>query len=148
MSGLSQEVPNRRIHVGILDHRRVRFAPHQKNHQKVKSSDRRAHVTPILHGPYTPAPRSGRTHTLATTNSQNAGAGTRYVWTSWSDGGAISHLVSPTLGTNLTANFTTQYYLTLNAGIGGDVVPVSLWKNSGAAVRINDTHSNAFSFDG
>jgi hypothetical protein len=91
---------------------------------------------------------SGSSHTLATTNSQSAGAGTRYVWTSWSDGGAISHLVSPTWGTNLTANFTTQYYLTLNAGLGGDVVPVSLWTNSGAAVSISANPSNAFSFSG
>ena len=89
---------------------------------------------------------SGSTHALATTNAQNAGPGTRYLWTSWSDGGAISHSVSPTSGTNLTANFTTQYYLTLNAGTGGSVSPVGIWTNSGLALSIAATPSNAFSF--
>lgn len=89
---------------------------------------------------------SGSSHSLATTNPQSAGNGTRYLWTSWSDGGAISHLISPTFGTNITANFATQYYLSLNAGLGGSVGPVSLWTNGGAAVSISATPSNAFSF--
>jgi len=89
---------------------------------------------------------SGSGHTLATTNSQNAGAGTRYLWNSWSDGGAISHSVSPTLGTNLTVNFATQYYLTLNAGPGGSVNPVEIWTNSGLVLSIIAMPSNTFSF--
>lgn len=89
---------------------------------------------------------SGSSHILATSNSQSAGMDTRYLWASWSDGGAISHLVSPTVTTNLTANFTTQYYLTLNAGLGGSVMPTGRWTNSGLALSISATPSNAFSF--
>jgi hypothetical protein len=89
---------------------------------------------------------TGSTHTLATTNSQSVGAGTRYIWSSWSDNGDVSHLVSPTSGTNFTANFTTQYYLTLNAGAGGSVSPVGIWTNSGVILSISATPSNTFSF--
>ena len=49
---------------------------------------------------------SGSQHTIATTSPQ--GTGTQYVFTSWSDGGAISHTVSPTSGTTYTANFTAS----------------------------------------
>lgn len=89
---------------------------------------------------------SGSSHTIAATNLENAGTDTRYIWNSWSDGGAISHPVSPTLGATLTANFTTQYYLTLNAGAGGSVNPPGLWTNSGLALSISATPSNRFSF--
>jgi hypothetical protein len=91
---------------------------------------------------------SGSSHTLAATNSQIAGNDTRYVWDSWSDGGAISHIISPALSTNLTANFTTQYHLTLNAGLGGGVSPVNIWTNSGLALSISAMPSNGFSFSG
>ena len=63
----------------------------------------------------------GSNHTIATTSPQSGGTGVQYVWSSWSDGGAISHTVTPTVSTNYTANFTTQYYLTMNAGAGGSV---------------------------
>ena len=49
---------------------------------------------------------SGSQHTLATTSPQ--GTGTQYVFTSWSDGGAISHTVSPTSATTYTANFSAS----------------------------------------
>ena len=58
----------------------------------------------------------GSNHTIATTSPQSGSAGVQYVWSSWSDGGAISHTISPTVSSNYTANFTTQYYLTMNAG--------------------------------
>jgi Pectate lyase superfamily protein len=88
----------------------------------------------------------GLSHSLAAASPQSVGTGTQYVWSSWSDGGAISHLVSPTLGTNFTVNFTTQYFLTLNAGLGGDVSPVSMWTNSGLSLSISATPSNRFAF--
>jgi hypothetical protein len=88
----------------------------------------------------------GSNHTIATTTPQSGGAGVQSVWSSWSDGGAISHTVSPTISTNYTANFTTQYYLTMNAGAGGSVSPASLWTNSGAVVNLGATASNGYSF--
>jgi hypothetical protein len=72
----------------------------------------------------------------------------QYAWNSWSDGGAIAHIVTAKASTNFTANFMTRYYLTLIAGNGGRVSPDSLWTNSGAAVRIRATASNGFAFGG
>ena len=78
----------------------------------------------------------GSSHTIATTSPQSGGTGVRYVWTNWSGGGAISHTVAPTTNTTYTANFRTQYYLTMVHGTGGTVSPASGWRNSGATVSI------------
>ena len=75
----------------------------------------------------------GSSHTIATTSSQDGRTGVRYVWKNWSGGGAISHTVAPTTNKMYTANFTTQYFLTMSHGIGGSVKPTSGWK----AKRIN-----------
>jgi hypothetical protein len=88
----------------------------------------------------------GSNHTIATTSPQGGSAGVQYVWNSWSDTGAISHTVSPTITTNYTANFSTQYLLTMSTGAGGSVSPGNLWTNSGAAVNISATASNGYSF--
>lgn len=85
-------------------------------------------------------------HTIATTSPQSGGAGTQYVWSSWSDSGAISHTVAPSSTTTYTANFTTQYYLTMNAGPGGSVSPVSDWYDSGTNVDISATVWNGYTF--
>ncbi len=50
----------------------------------------------------------GSSHTIATTSPQSGGPSTEFVWSSWSDGGAISHTVAPTANTSYTANFTTN----------------------------------------
>jgi hypothetical protein len=88
----------------------------------------------------------GSSHSLAAASPQSGGTGTQYVWGSWSDAGAISHLISPTLSTNFTANYTTQYYLTLNAGLGGSVSAANMWTNRGLSLNISATPSNGFSF--
>src|SRR5208283_1708983 len=49
---------------------------------------------------------------------------------------------------NYTANFTTQYYLTMSGGAGGGVSPASMWTNSGTVVNISATASNGYSFIG
>jgi len=89
---------------------------------------------------------SGSIHSLAVASPQSVGIGTQLVWDSWSDAGAISHVVSPPVSTNFTANFTTQYHLTLNAGLGGSVSPASMWTNSGLSLNISATPSNGFDF--
>ncbi len=89
----------------------------------------------------------GSVHTIATTSPQNAGVSVQDVCSSWSDGGTISHIVTPLVGTTYTANFTTQYYLTMNAGAGGSVSPASGWNNSGASVNISATPAIGFIFD-
>jgi len=88
----------------------------------------------------------GSSHTIATTSPQSGGAGTQYVWTSWSGGGSISHTVTPTTNKTYTATFSTQYYLTMSHGTGGTVTPSSGWRNSGAAISIKATPATGYIF--
>ena len=88
----------------------------------------------------------GSSHTMATTSLQNGAIGVRYVWSSWSGGGAISHTVAPTTNKAYTAKFATQYYLTTSHGTGGTVSPASGWRNGGAAVSITATPASGHSF--
>ena len=91
---------------------------------------------------------SASSHTIATTSPQNGSAGTRYAWSNWSDGGAISHTVSPSSNTTFTSNFITQYQLTMNAGSGGTVAPPSgNWYNAGQGVQISATPNSGFTFN-
>jgi Divergent InlB B-repeat domain len=88
----------------------------------------------------------GSTHTIATTSPQNGATGVRYVWVNWTGGGAISHTVAPTTNATYTANFNTQYRLTMTPGTGGTVSPTSSWRSSGAAISISATPANGYSF--
>ena len=88
----------------------------------------------------------GSSYTIATTSPQNGGTGVRYVWSSWSGGGAISHTVAPTTNITYTATFRTQYYLTMTYGTGGTVSPTSGWRNSGVTVSITATPAAGYSF--
>ena len=90
---------------------------------------------------------SGANHSIGTTSPQTSG-NTRWVWNNWSDGGAITHTVTPTSNTTYTANFTTQYYLTMNAGTGGSVSPASNWYNAGQSVQITATPNGGYNFIG
>jgi hypothetical protein len=90
----------------------------------------------------------GSTHTIATTSLQSGGADTQFAWGNWSDSGTISHSVTPASSTTYTANFTTQYMLTINVGPGGTVRPVSGFVNSGQTVNISATPQADFSFGG
>ena len=86
-------------------------------------------------------------HTTATTSPQNGDTGVRYVWTNWSDGGAISHTVAPTTNKTYTANFGTQYYLTMTHGTGGTVSPTSGWRGSGSTVSISAMPASGYHFN-
>jgi hypothetical protein len=69
----------------------------------------------------------GSLHTIATTSPQGSG-GTQYTWSSWSDGGAISHQVTASANvTGYTASFISAYLLTTAASPtnGGTVTPAS-----------------------
>jgi pimeloyl-ACP methyl ester carboxylesterase len=93
---------------------------------------------------------SGDSHTIATTGTQSV-TGTRYSWSNWSDGGAISHIISPTSDTTYTANFTTEYLLTINAipSNGGTVEPSSVFYwSSGQSVSISATPNSGYTFSG
>ena len=90
----------------------------------------------------------GSSHAIGAASTQSGGTGTQYVWTAWSDAGAISHAVVPVAATNYTVTFATQYFLTMNAGAGGSVGPGGMWTNSGANVSISATASNGYTFSG
>jgi hypothetical protein len=79
---------------------------------------------------------AGSNHTIATTSPQSAGTGVQYVWTNWSDSGAISHVVAPTSNTKYTANYQLQYFLTMNFSGNGQVRPTSAWQNAGNVISI------------
>jgi hypothetical protein len=89
---------------------------------------------------------SGSNHTIGTTATQAGGTGVHYVWSSWSDAGAMTHVVTPTTDMTYTANFTTQFLLTMNAESGGTVNPTGGWYNSGQSVQITATPNNTFTF--
>lgn len=95
-------------------------------------------------GPYSWT--AGSSHTITTTSPQSGTSGTQYLWSSWSDGGAISHTVAPTSNMTYTASFTTRYYLTMNAGTGGTVSPSSGYVNSGQNVPITATPGGGYVF--
>jgi hypothetical protein len=90
----------------------------------------------------------GSGHTIATSSPQSGGAGIQYIWGSWNGGGSITQTVTATTNFTYTANFSLQYYLTMNAGAGGSVSPASGWNNSNAVVSISATASNGYSFSG
>jgi hypothetical protein len=94
----------------------------------------------------------GSSHTIATTSPQSGGTGIQYVWTKWSDNGAISHTVAPATNKTYTATFKTQYFLTMTHGTGGTVKPTSGWRNAGSAASISATPTNntqvSYSFGG
>jgi hypothetical protein len=90
----------------------------------------------------------GSPHTIAASSPQSGGTGVLYAWNSWSDGGAISHTVTPNSPATYIANFTTRYFLTMSAGLGGTVSPAGDWLDSGTLVNLTGTPSNGCSFSG
>ena len=88
-------------------------------------------------------------HTLSVPSPQG-GAESRYVFTSWSDGGALSHTITtPSSGSTYTANFKTQYSLSASSSPsgGGTVSPSGLnWYDSGQPVSVLATANAGYDF--
>lgn len=61
---------------------------------------------------------AGSSHTIAATSPQSGGSGAQYIWKKWSDNGPSSHVVAPTTNKTYTAQFQTQYFLTMSAETG------------------------------
>jgi len=95
----------------------------------------------------------GTSHTISTTTPQTlaAHAGTQYVFSNWSDEGAISHSIEITEETtSFTANFTTQYQLTtaVNPPTAGTVTPGSgQYFDANSSVPISTTSAGVLVFD-
>jgi len=94
----------------------------------------------------------GSAHTLAAPSPLSESNGTRYVFSSWSDGGAQTHSISaPSSSATYTAGFATQYSLTTAANpvSGGTVSPAGTnWYNSGESVSLSTTGSSGYAFSG
>ncbi len=88
----------------------------------------------------------GSTHTLDAASPQSIGPDTRYAFTRWSDSGAASHTVAPVSNTTYSATFKIQYTLTMQAGPGGSVTPVSGWQDAGGLVTITASPDSGYSF--
>ncbi len=90
----------------------------------------------------------GSQHTISTTEIQQGAQGTRYLWNGWSDGQGISHQVTIQNKDILyTANFDTQYYLTVTSNTA--FVPVSFgtgWYSESSTVVLNAPIEDGFSF--
>jgi hypothetical protein len=107
--------------------------------------------------PYTGAWTPGSSHTIAVSAVQGESAGSRYAFSAWSDGGALSHtVIAPASAATYTANYGAQYQVTTAASpVGTASVSWSLngqsrpgnWFAPGTAVAVQAfaTAPNAFS---
>jgi hypothetical protein len=90
----------------------------------------------------------GTTHTIAVTSSQG-NSSSRHIFQNWTGGLPQSfQITAPTSADTFTANFDTEYFLTMNAGAGGTVSPSSGWFNAGQTVAISATPASGSSFAG
>jgi hypothetical protein len=88
-------------------------------------ADRRYTVNGVTYStPQTFLWAPGSSHTIATSSPQAGAPGVQYDFSSWSDGGAISHVITvPTTSAIYTADFSTSYQIsTIISGTGGGTV--------------------------
>ena len=96
----------------------------------------------------------GSSVAIGTTSPQAGPAGIEYVFSSWSDGGAITHNITvPGVGATYTATavFTAQYQLTTSVSpVGGGTVSVAsgAFYNAGTSVALTATAANGYVFSG
>ena len=82
--------------------------------------------------PYTTTWRIGTSHTIGVVSPQLESGGSRYVFSSWSDGGGQTHSVTASASvTTYTANFIRQYRLTVYSSHDAPSPPVGeYWYNA------------------
>ncbi len=88
--------------------------------------------------PYAATWDSGSSHTLNVPSPQNiSGVNSRYVYSSWSQGGSQSQTVAPTSDATYTANFTLQHFLSTRTEPGGiGIAGGGTWYNHGATATV------------
>ena len=91
---------------------------------------------------------AGSPHTLATTSPQAGAPGVQQVWTDWSDGGALTHTITPAQSTTYSARFDTEYYLTMEGSAGGTVTPASGWQSNASVVALSAAAAAGYEFTG
>ena len=73
----------------------------------------------------------GGSHTITASSPVSGGSGIQYAFSSWSDSGAQSHTYTvPGASDTVTANYQTQYYLTVSSTYGS--TSGSGWYNAGS----------------
>ncbi|MGD0579529.1 MAG: hypothetical protein ABSC08_11440, partial [Bryobacteraceae bacterium] len=108
----------------------------------------------------------GSSHTIATTSPQSSWwnwyfvpvgvmDGGQEIWTSWSDGGAMSHTVeTPAAATTYTANFKTRFLLVTSVSpAGGGTIqpatgPTGAWYDENTVVTVTATPNPGYTFSG
>ena len=97
----------------------------------------------------------GSNHTVAVNSPLSGPVGTRYVWSNWTDGGALSHtVVAPASAATETASFITQYLLTLGTSppAAGTLTPNPAspggdgYYTSGTAVQVTASANSTYQF--
>jgi hypothetical protein len=110
--------------------------------------DGNAHITPVKLNRI-----AGYNHTVNAPSPQYAGSDTRFAWTGWSDLGAQTHEISAgTTDIEITANYKTQYYLTVNTDPSGltpqpEISPPELWYDNGTFVTCTAQTVSRYTFD-
>jgi len=102
--------------------------------------------------PQTFAWTEGSSHTITANSPVNAGSGKQYAFTSWSDGGAQSHTYTvPSVAATVTANYKTQYQLTISVSPSGrgstNPAAGSYWYDTGSSVPVTATPASGYAFD-
>jgi hypothetical protein len=77
----------------------------------------------------------GSVHSIGIDSIQNSTVGERHLYHSWSDGGILTHPVTVSSDTLLTANGVNQFYLALSA-YNPHPPTTSGWYNEGASLQI------------
>lgn len=90
-------------------------------------------------------------HGIGVPSPQSGPAGVRYLYESWSDGGAQNHTVTAVAGATFTATLAREYQLSVAASPSGagsvGVDPTGPWYASGTAVEVTATAEAGWTFD-
>ena len=95
----------------------------------------------------------GAQYTLGTTSPQSGGAGTQYVWQSWSDDSTQSHpLTIPSGAASYTADFQTQYLLVTDVypsgsgSVGASPTSTNGYYAAGTPITLTASSNSGYTF--
>ncbi len=92
----------------------------------------------------------GSSHNISVSSPQSGTPGTRYIFSSWSDGGNQTHsIIAPSSSATYNVSFTTQYSLTTSVqpAEAGTVTPSGTnWYDSGQDISVSATSNPGYAF--
>jgi enterochelin esterase family protein len=91
---------------------------------------------------------SESTHTISTTAIQSGVTGIRYIFQNWSDSGDISHSITPANSSTFTADFNTEYFLSVIGSAGGSIDLTNNWYSANSQVQIKAIPDSGYYFAG